>query len=138
MTEQAEPTPGPWETSRHKAPWSPNRWTIREHEFPTYPYEGQLDAEWGVYPPLGECGPVALVAGEENARLITAAPELLKALEDAPFPSSMGSAAEHYERFYTWLKNVAQPAIDKAKGLAPSSAEQVPVTDPGMNNQDAA
>jgi len=72
-------TKGPWKTSCHRETWSPNRWTIREHEFHRYPYEGQLEREWGVYPPLGEVGPVALVAGEANARLIAAAPELLEA-----------------------------------------------------------
>jgi len=37
--------------------------------------------EWMVYPPLGETGPIAVAAGESNAHLIAAAPDLLEALE---------------------------------------------------------
>lgn len=76
-----ETTPGPWtlgNTQRHIS--VPNDWTIRQHEFPDFPYEGTLNDEWGVYPPLGHSGPVALVAGADNARLIAAAPDLLEAL----------------------------------------------------------
>lgn len=41
---------------------------------------------------------------------------LLAALEAAPLPSTMGTAAEHFERFYDWWNKVASPAIAKAKG----------------------
>lgn len=77
-------TPGPWETSLHQKGRTigrPQCWTINRHEFPDHPYEGQLEDEWGVYPPLGESGPVALVAGEDNARLIAASPKLLAVAE---------------------------------------------------------
>ncbi len=76
------PTPGPWEQSRHergKLVCNPNQWEIKKHEFPNAPYEGDFENEYGIYPPSGERGPVALVAGEVNARLIAAAPDLLAA-----------------------------------------------------------
>lgn len=46
-------TPGPWTTScgpfgKGQVP----KWQIRKHEFPNPPYEGDLEDEWGVYPPL--------------------------------------------------------------------------------------
>lgn len=88
MSEEIEPvTPGPWETSNgphHKYPGSigdPKAWRYVQHNFPLAPYEGEFSDEWGIYPPLGEAGPVALVSGEMNAKLISAAPELLEACE---------------------------------------------------------
>jgi hypothetical protein len=84
---ESEPrTPGPWETSNgphHKGGKGshvgrPEEWRYVQHHFPSHPYEGEFSDEWGIYPPLGEAGPVALVAGEANARLIAAAPELLR------------------------------------------------------------
>ncbi len=39
--------------------------------------------DWNIYPPDGEAGPVAIASGEENARLIAAAPDLKAALEEA-------------------------------------------------------
>lgn len=42
--------------------------------------------------------------------------ELLAVLNAIPFPSTMGTAREHYERFYTWYHDVAQPAIKRAEG----------------------
>jgi NTP pyrophosphatase (non-canonical NTP hydrolase) len=73
---ETKPTPRPWEISKHTkfaTVGNPNAWAIRKHEFPNHPFEGNLEEEWGIYPPLGESGPVALVAGEANARLILAA-----------------------------------------------------------------
>lgn len=56
-------TPAPWETSAHSFPTT--RCTAGC-------YEGDLENEWGIYPPLGEAGPVTLVPGEADARGITA------------------------------------------------------------------
>jgi hypothetical protein len=75
--EQTRATPGPWEAAT--GPYGKRRvlsWEIRKHVFNQPPFEGNLEDEWGVYPPLGEAGPVALVAGEANAQLVCAAPEL--------------------------------------------------------------
>lgn len=56
-------------------------WGYSQHKFPNPPFEGALEDEYGVYPPLGESGPVAITTGESNARLIAAAPDLLAALK---------------------------------------------------------
>ena len=86
MTDEIEPpTPGPWETSNGPHSKSakggkvgrPEEWRYVQHNFPQAPYEGEFSDEWGIYPPLGEAGPVALVSGESNARLIVKAPEML-------------------------------------------------------------
>lgn len=77
MIDQA--TPRPWDNppskhSKSASGWpSPKHWTYVQHNFPDAPYEGDLDNEYGIYPPLGEAGPVALVAGEDNADLIVRA-----------------------------------------------------------------
>lgn len=55
---KTEHTPGPWEWSKHK--------------FNSQPFEGTLEQECGIYPPLGESGPVAIASGEANARRIVA------------------------------------------------------------------
>lgn len=75
-------TPGPWERSegpmvKGERMGRPEKWRYVQHNFPDYPYEGELCDEYGIYPPLGEAGPVALVAGKTNAQLIAAAPEFL-------------------------------------------------------------
>jgi hypothetical protein len=66
---------------------TPGPWDVSEHQFPDPPFEGQLEREHGIYPPLGESGPVALLSGPRNAELIVALrnalPELLAALEDS-------------------------------------------------------
>lgn len=64
LDDYAGHTPGPWE-------WS-------EHQFNAPPFEGTLERECGIYPPLGESGPVAIANGKANARLIAAAPMILK------------------------------------------------------------
>jgi hypothetical protein len=75
-------TPGPWEYSCHQRTiGSPNNWQIKKHEFSEPPYEGDLENEYGIYPPLGNAGPVALVAGKANAVLFAAATDLLEALQ---------------------------------------------------------
>jgi hypothetical protein len=74
-TEEPDDSPPPWTTSKHRkleTIGTPNGWTIKRHEFPDPPYEGDLDEEWGIYPADGGKGPIALVAGEENARFIMA------------------------------------------------------------------
>lgn len=91
MAEQ-ETTPTPWETSdgaheKGRTGWpAPSQWSYVRHNFEYPPYEGELDEEWGIYPPLGESGPVALVAGEANAALIVRAVNahagLVEALEE--------------------------------------------------------
>lgn len=53
-----------------------------------------------------------------NANLIAAAPELLDALVNVPLPSTIGTAEEHYRRFYAWLEGPARAAIAKATGAA--------------------
>lgn len=79
---EAEHTPTPWETSPGRY-GSPKRWVAVKHNFPQHPYEGDLQNEWGIYPPLGEAGPVALVSGETDARFIVAACNSHDALVDA-------------------------------------------------------
>jgi hypothetical protein len=77
-------TPEPWETSRHtplETCHKTNEWTIVKHNFPNPPYEGELCNEYGIYPPLGESGPVALVAGEVNAARIVACVNALRGLD---------------------------------------------------------
>jgi len=69
----AKATSGPWEASRHSSVATPNDWEIKKHQFPGPPYEGDFEDEWGLYPPLGESGPVALIAGEPNARFFEGA-----------------------------------------------------------------
>lgn len=51
-----------------------------------------------------------------GARLIAAAPDMYAALETIPLPSTMGTAEEHFRRFYDWFNNVAEPALTKATG----------------------
>lgn len=51
---------------------------------------------------------------EETARKIAAIPALIAALQDAPCPSSMGTAQEHYQRFYDWLGGPAKDALRQA------------------------
>lgn len=68
-------TPRPWEiggpAKKSETVGRPAKWRYVQHHFPDYPYEGELEDEYGIYPPLGESGPVALVAGRENAEFIT-------------------------------------------------------------------
>src|SRR3990167_2694238 len=47
-------------------------WEWSEHQFNAPPFEGTLDHECGIYPPDGECGPVAIASGKNNARRIVA------------------------------------------------------------------
>ena len=73
----------PWEASGHAEPSSPKEWAYVKHNFPEAPYEGDLDDEWGIYPPLGEAGPVAIVSGEANAHFIVTACNAHEALVTA-------------------------------------------------------
>jgi hypothetical protein len=113
--EPVEPvTPGPWETSEHAHAKAgtcghPEKWRYVQHNFPEAPYEGELSDEWGVYPPLGEAGPVALVAGQSNARLIAKAPEMLdllkKHLRESGCDGDLCSRAWH-EEFLKMIRSV--------------------------------
>ena len=47
-------------------------WEWSEHTFNAPPFEGTLERECGIYPPLGESGPVAIASGKEDARRIVA------------------------------------------------------------------
>lgn len=68
-------------------------------EMPSKPYiagdtgEGAVfsGGDWEIVPPLGESGPVAVVSGEANAKLIAAAPVLLEALQSLVGVSPLGS-----------------------------------------------
>jgi len=78
MASEAGEVPArPWEVSgphgKGETIGHPKRWRYVEHHFPDAPYEGELDDEYGIYPPLGESGPVALVAGRATAEFIVAA-----------------------------------------------------------------
>ena len=115
-------TKGPWETSHHRKMetiHNPNHWTVKVHEFPYPPYEGELEEEWGVYPPLGECGPVALVSGEANARLIAAAPALLEALSVIVLNAVIGPDAKMNGT--TDCYHVPIDDIDNARALLKSA-----------------
>ncbi len=46
-----------------------------------------------------------------DAHLLAAAPDLLKALEDVPLPSSMGGWAEFIPRFYNWYEGQRKAAL---------------------------
>ena len=104
-------TPGPVETSLHEkltTVGDTNHWTVKEHEFPQPPYEGQLTEEWGVYPPLGEAGPVALVSGPHNAALFVFAVNNLAALLD------VAEAAARDMEENAALGRGVDPALDSA------------------------
>jgi len=61
---------------------TPGPWEMHVHQFNMSPFEGALENECGIYPPLGESGPVAIACGEANARLIATTPELIEALKE--------------------------------------------------------
>lgn len=111
-------TPGPWECAMgsYGKGRTPD-WEIRKHEFPRPPYEGDLDNEWGVYPPAGEVGPVALVAGEHNARLISAAPNLLAAAVEvlAELNARLDAAPSSAKPVFRGIAALSD-AINKATG----------------------
>lgn len=123
-----EHTPGPWDTSRHvkmETVHNPNAWTYKQHHFPDAPYEGELSDEWGIYPPLGECGPVALVAGESNARfivracnshydLLAACNALVEAAEDGAGPFGIHEDDFTSSKYFDAFEK-AEAAIDKAE-----------------------
>ena len=79
-------TKSPWECSK-TGTMSPKQWEYVKHNFPDEPYEGDLEREYGIYPPSGEPGPVALVTGKANATFIVRAcnsfDDLLEACEAA-------------------------------------------------------
>ena len=75
-------TPGPWEAG-FKA--SVERLTGEGVNF--------SNGDWGIYPPLGKAGPVAIANSADNARLISKAPEML----DLLFRSLGGSPSECHD-----------------------------------------
>ena len=99
----SEHTPGPWEPS-------------------SGPYivgatgEGAMfsGGDWNIFPPYGESGPVAVVNGGENARLIAAAPDLLEALEDLISDAELQMNNPSHHMPFSLPK--ARAAIAKATG----------------------
>lgn len=95
MSEVAH-TPGPWQKAEFAMQSPAQRgWYAVQHVFGQEPFEGILESEWGVYPPPGESGPVCIAAGEDNARLIAAAPDGLdvaQAIEHALTEGFSGGA----------------------------------------------
>lgn len=112
-------TPGPYEIGHHpknKNVMNPNKWVYVEHNFPDYPYEGDLEEEYGIYPPLGEAGPVALVSGKDNARLFASAPDLLAACEAlVKYRDRAGALNFQLEKADDYIRNI-RAAIAKARG----------------------
>lgn len=103
-------TPGPWRIFEEES----TVWQDINPDDPTSYGVGFPVAEACRPPSWGGARPTV----EErlaNARLIASAPDMLAALKAIPFPSPFDTAREHYERFYTWLQNVAQPAIKRAE-----------------------
>lgn len=105
-------TPGPWESS-------------------TGPYivtdtgEGETfsGGDWSIFPPTGEVGPVAIVNGKENARLIAAAPDLLAVARMAEQCAKMEIGIERAPDFSPDdMLRAAQAAIAKAAGDRESDA----------------
>jgi hypothetical protein len=84
----------------HRKPFGlPAKWRYVRHNFPNEPYEGDLSDEFGIYPPIGHSGPVALVAGQDNAKLIAAAPDLLAACQGAE--KLLSAQLEEYNKAMT-------------------------------------
>jgi hypothetical protein len=96
---------------------SQREWEYVQNNFPDYPYEGDLEEEYGIYPPLGEAGPVALVSGEDNACLIAAAPKLLEACEMfvAGYDNDDVTLVQYMGRLPALIAN-ARAAIAATKG----------------------
>lgn len=53
-----------------------------------------------------------------DAHLIAAAPRLFTVLDECPLPSTMGTAEEHYRRFYAWYNGPVRAALAEARGEA--------------------
>jgi hypothetical protein len=73
MNAEAKHTPGPWEAGGITR----DRFVLPGGD------DGEGIFEMGdvnIFPPTGHAGPVAIAAGEANARLIAAAPDMLEAL----------------------------------------------------------
>lgn len=118
-------TPGPWvaqvDTVR-KSVRAPGR----AAQGPLFLIRVLRDSSFGP----GDAGEAQVIA---NARLIAAAPELLEALQNL-LAVYNGEGGTRYH-----AGDIASAAIAKATGLAPSSATPIPVTDPGIpQNQGAA
>lgn len=49
--------------------------------------------------------------------------DLYEALDNCPLPSTMGTAQEHYERFYDWQRQIVAPALARARGDATTTVQ---------------
>lgn len=105
-------TPGPWE-----CPEGPYLLTGKD-EGPNF-----SGGDWEILPPLGESGPVAIVHGKSNARLIAAVTDLYDALDGLlagwwnEYANFFGDSLENSEDFNRVSCIIAaHAALAKARG----------------------
>ena len=104
--------------------FTPGPWLVQD----------ERDGDWAVWTRQPHTGTLAVVRGEDingaypaaaNATLIAAAPILYKALDNCPLPSSMGTASEHFQRFYEWFNGPVSAALALARGEHPTPPSRV-------------